>query len=87
MSKDVPIAEAWAIVQKIRPLLAGRGQIVQGAVLADLVATWVAGHGVIGDSEATAEIRDELLKMHVAIVRELIPQNAPAALKKKGKKT
>lgn len=85
MKKD--IAEVWEIVQKIRPLLAGRSAQIQGAVLADLVASWVGGHGVVGDDEETAHVRDELLKMHIAMVRALIPHNANPvfAVKKKGK--
>ena len=63
-------------VEKIRPLLAGLGNLVQGAILGDLVAMWVAGHGVRGDSTATTELRNELLAGHLDLVRKLIPENA-----------
>ena len=36
------------LVQRIRPLLAGRAAQMQGAVLADLLAIWIAGHIVPG---------------------------------------
>lgn len=39
-----PEQKAEEVVAAIKPLLAGQGQAVQGAVLADLAATWIAGH-------------------------------------------
>lgn len=51
----------------IHPMLAGEGPDVQGACLADLVATWLAGHPPVA--------REELLQLHVDKVRELIPVN------------
>lgn len=56
------------LVQAIRPLLAGKHAAVQGATLADLLAIWLAGH--------PPEVREEMLAMHVAEVRNLIPPNA-----------
>ena len=55
------------IVDKIRPLLAGKPPELQGAVLADLVAMFIAGHA--------PPLRDEIFEMHVDLVRELIPVN------------
>jgi hypothetical protein len=63
-------------VEKIRPLLAGLEAPVQGAILGDLLAIWAAGHVVRGDSAATAELRNELLATHLALVRKLVPENA-----------
>jgi len=37
-------AEIEAILEQIRPLLAGLGSVLQGAVLAELVSMWLAGH-------------------------------------------
>jgi hypothetical protein len=51
----------------IRPILAGEHPAVQGATLADLTAIWLAGH--------PAELRVELLMMHVHKVCELVPIN------------
>lgn len=36
--------ECLDIVTRLKPLLAGYGPALQGAVLADLVSLWVAGH-------------------------------------------
>lgn len=60
--------EVIATVDRIRPLLAGRSPEVQGAILADLLAIWVAGH--------SPQLRQGLLDMHIDMVRELIPLNA-----------
>ena len=54
------------IVERIRPLLAGQGASVQGVVLADLLAIWVAGHA--------PEMHEELLQMHIKEVRNLISE-------------
>lgn len=52
------------IVEQVRPLLAGRGPQVQGAVCADLLALWLAGH--------PEEVREQLLQLTVTTVRALI---------------
>ena len=67
-----------SIVEQIRPLLAGLGCEIQGAVLADLLAMWLAGH--IGEHEA--ELREELLACHIACVRALIPFNESMLLER-----
>jgi hypothetical protein len=56
------------IVDKIAPLLANQHPAIQGAVLADLLATWVTGH--------PPGVRAELLAMHEKMVRELTVVNA-----------
>jgi len=68
--------EVVALVDAIRPLLAGKSADVQGAALADLLAIWLAGHHTPGDEGATRELRAELLAMHCSKVRELVPVNA-----------
>lgn len=60
--------EVIATVDRIRPLLAGRSPEVQRAVLADLLAIWVAGH--------PPQLRQGLMDMHIDMVRVLIPLNA-----------
>jgi hypothetical protein len=65
-----------SIVQSIRPLLAGHGPLLQGYVLGDLVAIWLAGHEALGDPVATEKLRADLLAMHCDLVRCLVPINA-----------
>jgi len=60
-----------AISEAISPMLHGLGTDVQGAVLADLLAIWLAG---IQGPDA-AKVRGELLEAHVELVRALIPVN------------
>ena len=55
------------IVDRIRPILGGHHPAVQGAVLADLLAIWLAGH--------QADLREALLDVHIEKVRELVPVN------------
>ena len=64
-----------ALSATIRAHLAGHDPIVQGAVLADLLSMWLAGHVVEGDDKATERLRRDLLKVHVAFVKGLIPIN------------
>ncbi len=65
-----------ALVDDIKPHLAGKSAPVQGAALADLLAIWLAGHHVEGDEVATSGLRNTLLSMHVETVLQLIPINA-----------
>lgn len=57
------LALADAIVEEIKPLLAGRGAEVQGAVLVNLVAIFIAGHDPV--------IREKILQLHIEAVRGL----------------
>lgn len=63
--------EADALVDRISPLLAGQSAELQGAVLADLIAIWLAGHRIEGGRVEGDRMREELLALHVAHVREL----------------
>ena len=56
---------AVGIAQRIHPILAGHHPAVQGAALADLLATWLAGFD--------PDIREALLDNHIHTVRELVP--------------
>jgi hypothetical protein len=67
--------EAMALVKAIRPLLAGRDQSVQGAVLADLLAMYLAGHVIRGDPEGTKSFREQALEVHLVGVKALIDLN------------
>jgi hypothetical protein len=64
------------IVESIRPLLAGKPPVLQAAVLADLLAIWLAGYHIAGDAAATRKLRAELLADHCAVVRQLAEINA-----------
>lgn len=68
-------AEVVRVVERIRPLLAGHQPEVQGAALADLLATWLAGHVVPSDREATEALRERLLAPLLDTVRALVPVN------------
>lgn len=70
------LADVEAIVRRARPALAGHPGPNQGAALADLLATWLAGHIIPGDPAETDALREDLLTRHIAAVRDLIPVNA-----------
>jgi hypothetical protein len=59
---------AVSVAKSIHPLLAGLHPAVQGAALADLLATWLAGF--------EPDVREALLDNHIHTVRELVPINA-----------
>ena len=58
------------ICAAIAPLLRGFPPEVQGAVLSELTAVWLAGH-MGGDA---VRYREELLDAHIATIRDLIPE-------------
>jgi hypothetical protein len=58
-----------ALVDRISPLLHRHSEAVQSAVLADLLAKWIAGHVVLGDPLATTLLRGKLLREHMKLVR------------------
>ena len=64
-------AAADALLDRIKPLLAGEPAELQGAVIADLAAIWLAGHRVAGDRAEGDAMREELLALHTEHVREL----------------
>lgn len=68
------------IIERLRPVvfpaLAGQPPELQGAVLGDLVAIWLAGHVVLGDPEGTEQLRRELLVELLKAVQALTPVNA-----------
>lgn len=69
MTTRAEFNEIQRVTDQIRPLLAGRGPDIQGAVLADLVSMWLAGH------QCSAALREEILALHVETVRALTPVN------------
>lgn len=71
-----PAEVVGLIVKRMGVLLAGHPAEIQGAVLADLLAIYLAGHHIHGSQVRTDALRERLLEMHVGAVRELIPVNA-----------
>jgi hypothetical protein len=59
------------ICAAVSPLLRGFAPEIQGAVLAELTSMWLAGHMGPGADR----VREELLELHIATIRDLIPEN------------
>lgn len=70
------------LFQRARRIFAGKPPDITGAVLAELVALWIASH-VTDEKAWTNEVRDRLLQVHVDIVRDLIPVMFEHAIKPK----
>jgi len=72
---------SFALIEEIRPLLAGKGAEVQSAALADLTSMWLAGmfftDGRSGevDRAATDSMREVAFKVFIQTVKELVPIN------------
>jgi hypothetical protein len=49
------VREVAPIPDQIKPIVAGKDDALQGAVLADLLAIWIAGHRVLAESDITPE--------------------------------
>ena len=64
------------LIDRISPILRGQDREVQGAVLADLLAKWLAGHCVPDDRFQTILMRGRILHQHMKIVRDLAKVNA-----------
>jgi hypothetical protein len=60
-----------ALIDRISPILHGQDRQVQGAVLAALLARWLAGHYVPDDRFQTILMRGRILNEHMKIVRDL----------------
>ena len=71
--------EADAVVEQIRPFLAGHRPIAQSVILADLTSAWIAGHlahsaGEINAPE-TRRMREDILMHFIELIRQLIPMH------------
>jgi len=73
---DKEVDEVKALIDRISPILRGQDRQVQGAVLADLLARWLAGHYVPEDRFQTILMRGRILHQHMKIVRDLTKVNA-----------
>lgn len=54
-----------ATIDQIKPLLVGKPPEFQGAILAELLAIFLAGHA--------PPLRKDMLKIHFSLVKKLIP--------------
>lgn len=70
------VEQVKRLTRRIAKILAGQGPKIQGAVLADLTAIWLASHVIEDDADATLAMRSELLAMHCIAVRRLTEINA-----------
>lgn len=68
---------AIEVACEIHPLLAGLHSRIQGAVLADLLAAWLAGHHGANAADTMA-FREELLALHTEAVRRLVAMDRDA---------
>jgi hypothetical protein len=66
MSKASDAAAVEFLSKRIGPLLARWPPEIQGAVLADLLSVWIAGHH--------PSLRENLLAAHIDAVRALVPE-------------
>lgn len=62
---DWAVHRARSVADSIKPLLAGHGGDIQGAVLVELVALHIAGH--------PPQMREGMLSLHVDSVRHMVP--------------
>jgi hypothetical protein len=61
----IAIRQSTELVETIRAILRGKPPDVQGAVLLELLAMFIAGHA--------PSLREEMLALHIETVRELVP--------------
>ena len=64
--------EADVLLDRISSIFAGASTELQGAVVNDLTAIWIAGHRVERDRAEGDRFREELLELHATHVRELV---------------
>lgn len=67
---NIDAAQVTDRIGKLKLALAGSNPATQAAVLADLVATFLAGHH--------PHFREQLLMHHMQTVRDLVPDNERA---------
>jgi hypothetical protein len=65
-------AAADDLLDRLAPILEGQPAELQGAVIADMTALWLAGHRVQGDRAEGDRVREKLLQLHATHVRELV---------------
>jgi hypothetical protein len=76
------VTATGAIVNRIRPILTGNKPEVIGAALADVVATWLAGHFDDRGPKETDELREAMITQWLATMRALIKPNEQMMLER-----
>ncbi len=61
------------LLERLRPIFAHTEPELQGAVLAELLALWVAGH-----YQGGIAVMEKALAMHIEVVRQLVGLNIEA---------
>lgn len=80
----IPIDEIAKRAITMHEYVAGLPPEYQSAVIAHLLATWIAGHqSVTRDKTALVKFREELLTKHIKLVRDLIPMEDARLAKRK----
>jgi hypothetical protein len=77
--------EAAMMLDVCSQVLRGHSSELQGAVLADLLAMWLAGHQCWGDPKGTFKLREELLNAHIKQVVHQLPINERILMEKYAK--
>ena len=72
MANKIPLAEIERRAVVMHEHVAGLEPEIQSAVIAHLLATWLAGHRG-DDAKKLAAFREEILQNHIALVRALLP--------------
>lgn len=57
--------------EKIAPFLAGLSSHMQGAIIAELTATWLAGHVIVDSPHGSRALRECLFTAYIEAVRDL----------------
>lgn len=60
------------IADQMRPLMSQLPSNVQGGVLASLLASWLAGHELVGDRKGTLKVQKTLMNQHFQLIRDLL---------------
>ena len=84
IAADLLTGKAQDISKEMQGMLHGQGPLVAGAVLADLVSLWIAGHVMVNDNDLsdettlkeTRQLRQHLLADFIIAVESLIPLSA-----------
>jgi hypothetical protein len=69
---EIPIDEIEKRAVQLHDRVKGMPAEYQSAVIAHLLATWIAGHRS-DDQAALAVFREQLLQDHIELVRQIIP--------------
>lgn len=69
---DGETAQIIMIADQMRPLMSQLPSNIQGGVLASLLASWLAGHELVGDRKGTLAVQKTLMNQHFQLIRDLL---------------